>query len=318
MRLLAALVAFPLITTFAPLSLFRDAPLPARTRIAFDPVPLDAENPARRRVGRLVYLGGWSIRSNDPRFGGISAMHVEDGRVLALSDSGSLIEFGLPGRPGPVSIRPLPEGPGDPGKLDRDAETLAVSGDQAWIAFEGRNAIWRYSLPSWRAESDAEPAPMRRWPGNTGSEALLRFPDGGFAVFAEHWLRPNGSSDVVAFAGDAAVPGTPTKTLGYRPPKNYRVTDAALLPDGRILFLNRRFSWLHGISAKLTVAAPTLAAGSVIEGEEIAHFDAPVTVDNMEALSVTREAGRTIVWMASDDNFTALQRTLLLKFELTE
>jgi hypothetical protein len=36
----------------------------------------------------------------------------------------------------------------------------------------------------------------------------------------------------------------------------------------------------------------------------------------MEALSVTVENGRTIVWMASDDNFGPLQKTLLLKFAL--
>jgi hypothetical protein len=38
----------------------------------------------------------------------------------------------------------------------------------------------------------------------------------------------------------------------------------------------------------------------------------------MEALSVTRELGRTIVWIASDDNFSPLQRTLLLKFALDQ
>jgi hypothetical protein len=35
----------------------------------------------------------------------------------------------------------------------------------------------------------------------------------------------------------------------------------------------------------------------------------------MEGLAVTQEAGRTILWIASDDNLLALQRTLLLKFE---
>jgi hypothetical protein len=38
----------------------------------------------------------------------------------------------------------------------------------------------------------------------------------------------------------------------------------------------------------------------------------------MEALSVTQENKRTIIWLASDDNFIPLQRTLLLKFELRE
>jgi hypothetical protein len=31
---------------------------------------------------------------------------------------------------------------------------------------------------------------------------------------------------------------------------------------------------------------------------------------------VSREGGRTILWLASDDNYNKLQRTLLLKFAL--
>src|SRR3546814_2297835 len=98
-----------------------------------------------------------------------------------------------------------------------------------------------------------------------------------------------------------------------------RITDAARLPDGRILYLNRRASILEGFSAKLTVAnGSDFEAGDILTGPEIAHFKAPVTVDNFEALSVDLEDGRTVVWLASDDNFSALQPTLLLKFALAE
>ena len=36
----------------------------------------------------------------------------------------------------------------------------------------------------------------------------------------------------------------------------------------------------------------------------------------MEALAVTRNSDDTFVWIASDDNFSVLQETLLLKFRL--
>jgi hypothetical protein len=319
MRTLLALAALPLLATFAPFHLYREPPVPARATIAFKPIALDREDPYRTSLGGLTFLGGWEVSSNDPRFGGISAMHVEDGRVLAISDSGSIIEYALPGQPPRLSIRPLPLGPGPGGKLDRDSEALAVHGSRAWIGFERHNAIWRYGLAGWRAEAAAEPHAMRRWPGNQGSEAMVRLPDGRFLVFSEQRLRPDGSSEVILFDGDPAVPGTRTASLGYRAPLKYRITDAALLPDGRLLFLNRRFSLLHGISAKLTVGdMPRLSAGSVLTGTEIAHFDEPINVDNMEAVSVVREPERTILWIGSDDNFTALQRTLLLKFMLDE
>ena len=63
----------------------------ATARLHLAPVPLDRANPARDRVGDLVFLGGWALASDDPRFGGISAMHVEAGRVTAISDAGTLL-----------------------------------------------------------------------------------------------------------------------------------------------------------------------------------------------------------------------------------
>ena len=36
----------------------------------------------------------------------------------------------------------------------------------------------------------------------------------------------------------------------------------------------------------------------------------------MEALAITRDAEGALVWIASDDNFSTLQETLLLKFRL--
>ena len=64
--------------------------------------------------------------------------------------------------------------------------------------------------------------------------------------------------------------------------------------------------------------AQSLPSAALITGREVAAFEGRVTRDNMEALSVTREGGRTIVWIASDDNYNPLQRTLLLKFAWME
>ena len=42
-------------------------------------------------------------------------------------------------------------------------------------------------------------------------------------------------------------------------------------------------------------------------------------IDNMEGLAVSQdEAGRTILTLVSDDNFSILQRTLILQFALHE
>ena len=38
--------------------------------------------------------------------------------------------------------------------------------------------------------------------------------------------------------------------------------------------------------------------------------------DNFEGMTVTREEGRPVIWIISDDNHEFFQRTLLLKFAL--
>lgn len=319
-RGLFLLAAFFLLTTIVASGPFPVGGRAAEAVMRADPVVLDEAQPARRRVGALLFLRGWMLSSDDPRFGGISALHVENGRVTALSDAGTVLEFPLPSRPGQarVEVRPLPLAAGGD-KSDRDTESLLLSGDVAWVGFESVNAIKRFDRAGWRLQSAAQPAAMRPWRGNSGAEAMVRLADGRFLVFSEG--RDNGDpySPVLLFAGDPAVGGTPVTVLRYRRPAGYRVTDADLLPDGRLILLHRRATLLEGFSARIAIAdLPALRSGATIVGREIAALGAPLTVDNMEALSVAREGGRTIVRIASDDNFMPIQRTLLLEFALVE
>jgi hypothetical protein len=292
---------------------------PGEAALVATPVPLDQDDPARREIGRLRFLGGWELESPDDRFGGLSGLHVEAGRVTAISDAGLVMRFPLPGAAAQMRVRfdPLSEGPGPRSRRsNRDSEGLMVDGGRLWVSYERRNMVWRYDRASLRAQSAAAPAPMRRWPGNSGAEALVRLADGRFLVLAEGKDDGSPDSEAILFAGDAAEPGTPAARLRYRRPDGFRPTDAALLPDGRILILNRRFAWLR-FSARLVVADPArFAAGGTIEGEEVAAFESPLAIDNMEALAVTRENGRTIIWIATDNDFMSVRRTLLLKFEL--
>jgi hypothetical protein len=295
---------------------------PASAMLRFVPVPLDAGDPRRRRLGALLYLGGWELSSDSPRFGSISALHVEGGEAIALSDAGTIFRFALPAGQGAERVRivPLPSGPGPATrKSNRDTESMVIDGASLWAGFEHHNMIWRYRRADLAATASARPEPMRRWRANSGPEAMARLADGRFLVLGEGLNDRHPTSDAVLFDGDPALAGTPAFLLRYRRVPGYRATDAALLPDGRLLILNRRFAWLEGWSAVVTVAGTRgLRAGGTIESREVAALRQPVSVDNMEALSVTVEHGRTIVWIASDDNFFPLQRTLLLKFALVE
>lgn len=308
MRLAFALLVLLLLGTFAPLSLHRPPSPPDVSWVRLVPVER-----APARIGRLELSGAWRLETNDFRIGGLSALHVADGEALAFSDAGWRIRF--PVRPGPRPVRAevaaLPEGPGRADeKGDRDVEAAAVAGERVWISFERTNQVWRYRRDDGRSEARAAPRAMRNWRGNAGGEAMVRLPDGRFLIFAE---GDGGDSEALLFLGDPALRGTKAVPLRYRPPEGYRITDAALLPDGRLLFLNRRFRLFGGFSAKLTVGRPAeLRPGAVLTGEEVARLSGPLG-ENFEAVSVSLEGGRTVVWLVSDDNYNGVQRTVLLR-----
>lgn len=297
-------------------------PGPADATLAFEPVLLDASAPGRRRIGALEYLGGWTLSSDTSRFGGLSALHVEGDAVTALSDSGTLFRFALPTGRGsePLHVEPLGDGPGPATrKSNRDTESMVMLGPWLWAGFEKHNMIWRYRAADLRAAASARPALMREWRANSGAEGMTRLADGRFLVFSEGPSNNAPLSDVVLFGGDPAEAGISAALLHYRRVPGFRVSDVATLPDGRLLILNRRFEWLEGFSLAVTIAdGRRLGPGATIEPREIARLQPPLTIDNMEGVSVTVENGRTILWLASDDNFFPLQRTLLLKFALVE
>ena len=136
-------------------------------------------------------------------------------------------------------------------------------------------------------------------------------------LFSETHHRADSSNSAFLYSGDPVEAGSQTTPFGYRAPEGYRPTDATLLPDGRLLILNRRIGLPQGFSAKLALLDPAkIESDKAITPQVIATLASPLLVDNMEGLAVTEENGRIIVWMISDDNFTALQRTILMQFAL--
>ena len=138
-RIAFLLVAGLMLATYVPPGPPPPPPRPEAASLSFQPVTLNPDDPGQRRVGGLVFLEGWAIASDSARFGAISAMHVENGRVLAMSDAGSVFRFALPGHgPARVAIVPLPRGPGRATrKSDRDTEALLVRAMNCWSPSSG-------------------------------------------------------------------------------------------------------------------------------------------------------------------------------------
>lgn len=289
-------------------------------------LPLDAAQPDLHQVDVLRFLGGWQLTSSHHGFGGISSLLVDpSGQVLALSDSGTLMGFALEARRRNRHpfIAPLPiraEDRSQPWWV-WDSESLAhdPATDRYWVGFEMLQRICRYSPGFARVEACRTWPEIQAWPETGSIESLARLPDGRFLAIAEFGMTADGSHDMLLFDGDPAEGNTASPLhLRYAPPPGYRPTDAVALDNRRLLVLNRRLTLQHLFTATLAIvelpADPK--AGERLQARSLARLAPPLLADNFEGLAITRETGRTIVWIASDDNHEFFQRTLLLKFAL--
>ena len=116
-------------------------------------------------------------------------MHVENGAGDRAQRRRHLFRFALPG--GGAGARPARSAAATARarptrKSNRDTEAMLVAGGELWVAFE--NAQYDLALPAapiCATVAAARPAPMRRWRGNAGAEAMVRLADGRFLVFSE-------------------------------------------------------------------------------------------------------------------------------------
>ncbi len=296
--------------------------------VAVRPLPLDPSKPGEHQVGTLHYLGGWELRSDNPGFGGLSALLVgAEGRVLALSDSGTLMGFGLhPDNRRRDFIAPLPI------RTDQrtkpwwmwDSESLThdpVTG-RFWVGFELQQSICRYSPGFARVEACRVWPQIAAWPKTGSIESLARLPGGRFLAIAEMGMTASGAHQALLFSGDPAEPGTPDPIpLTYQPPQGYRPTDAVAIDDKHLMVLNRRLTVMDLFTA--TIAIITLPdvprPGDRLIARTLARLAPPLLADNFEGIAIGRDPdGRQALWIVSDDNHEFFQRTLLLKFALPD
>jgi len=99
---------------------------------------------------------------------------------------------------------------------------------------------------------------------------------------------------------------------------NFDVSDAVLLPSGDLLLLERKFSLVEGVGIRIRrIPVASIVPNAVIDGPAIFEVDLGYEIDNMEGIDVhVTGDGETVLTMVSDDNFSMIQRTLLLQFTL--
>lgn len=290
-------------------------PGPARLAVTAQRLPLDPADPARGTVGRLSYRGGLVLSAADPRFGGLSGLRWRDGRLHAVSDRGDFIVLepredhgrlvGLAG----ATLTRLQDTEGQPLGRKADVEALTKDGTGGWlVAFERDHRVWRYPDPDGPAvPTSIDPAtllgPMA---GNQGVEAMAGTADMLF-LCAERTPSRERANCVLG-------PGTPKPApVGIESPRRraaYVPTDADRLDETGVIVLLRSYSRWEGPAAMVAIWRAGKGA------TPLAALEPPLSVDNMEGIAVRHEGGRTYIYIVSDDNFSPLQRTLLMKFQL--
>lgn len=295
-------------------------------RVELLPIEIDSRNPKRVEFDRLKLLGAFQLRSKNSRFGGLSGLAIgADGKLYAVSDRGIWLSARMlldsNGRLLNLSdweIAPLltPKGTPMNGRLMTDAEALAQAPDGSFIvAFERIHRLWRYRAPPETFSSPAVPVSMPseifKAPRNGGLEAVSVLPDGRIFVIAEEFENPDGS--LKAWLVDDAL----FAELSYQPENGFSVSDSAALKNGDVIVVERRHNLPMRFSARLTlIKADHIRPAATLRGEELLRLEPPLRTDNFEGVAVMETGDGTMIFLVSDDNYFAFQRTLLFQFLL--
>lgn len=281
----------------------------------------------------LTFVGGVELSSPEPLFGAFSSIRFRDQQsFVGVFDTGYWIEGRILRDAGgrlagleAVRLAPLLDASGreSASKFHVDAESLALDGDRAYVGFEQRHRVLSYgplsdlgkALPS---APIAFPFDLDILHSNGGFESLVIAPQGSeiagaLVAISEKSFDDNGNIYAAIVGGPLAG------EFRVRPRDNFEITDAAYLPDGDLLLLERRFSIATGVGMRLRrIEGASIRPDAVVDGEILFEANYRSQIDNMEGLDVLPEPdGSVRLIVVSDDNHSILQRTLMLEFRLT-
>ena len=262
---------------------------------AFDP-----HNPAQQRFGQLEFRGGLTLKSSYPEFGGLSAIRMaRDGaHFISLSDHGRWFQ----GRVTYQGQRPIgiadavmapilgPDGVALAARGWHDTESIADDDGTLYVGIEGVNQIVRFDYGKDGLLAQGHPIPVppgiHTLPKNQGLEALVfaprNLPMGGTLIaISERGLDQAGNLRAFLIGGPA--PGN----FSIKRIKQFDISDAALLPGGDLLVLERSVSWPDGLVVQIRlINIGDVKPGAVVDGPVLFDADLRFQIDNMEGLAV--------------------------------
>ena len=268
------------------------------------------------------FLSSYHWQSDDPLFGGFSAIETTDNGAgfVALSDK-AVVASGRFGRDNHGIITAVTAGPirflngpdGLPlGKYRTDSEGLALLPDgQAYVSFERDARVAHYDTIAGPGIVIAQPQAFKAMQRNSSLEALAVDRAGTL------YTLPERSGSLT----------TPFPVYRYRngvwdQPFNlprrglFLAVAADIGPDGKFYLLERQFHGLSGFASRVRRFA---IGADALTDEETLLQTAPGQHDNLEGLSVWRDStGILRLTMISDDNRLFVQRTEIVEYRVPD
>jgi hypothetical protein len=320
------------------------------------PIAMNASNPAQRKIGTISFVTGYELNSSDPRFGGLSGIEVlADGNLLAISDKGYFVWIDLDRdgvKPMAARLSTMRDAGGQPmaGIAGDGAEGLAVNGGMALVSFEGNHRVLAFDVRRCGAAARGAPIvfdnfglPLREAFEESritvgerdGSEPLAVTQD--WYMFMGIEKKSGGTNSLSArpieaepdfdlrvgveapeFAGIDVVPGT----KGNGSVRAFLVHRAPGAKDGaaRIMQTDLHRYEDHtrgrGIS-RGEMEARARQRYSETGWRELAQFDQVGLFDRYEGIAARELSdGRVRLYLISDDDFSATDRTALMIFDV--
>jgi hypothetical protein len=326
----AVIFAFPSFAGDIP----RGPEPPVKIDVRARPIPaFEPRDPSRQRFGALEYRGGMVLTSPYRQFGGFSGIRVgvDGASFLSVSDIGRwwrgriVYEGTRPVGIADAEMAPLLGQDGKPLGARRwyDSESLAIDGGTVYVGIERAEQIVRFDYGrgglTARGQPIAVPPEFKKLPHNKSLECLEFFPRGTplagtLVAVMERALDTAGN--LTGFL----IKGTNFGQFAVARSDDFDVSDCALMPGGDLLVLERRYSPWRGVAMRMRrLPGAAIKPGALLDGPVLIEADMGYEIDNMEGLSVHRAAdGKVVLTLVSDDNFSMLQRTILLQFTLVE
>ena len=299
------------------------------------PIPTFApREPEQRRFGSLSFRSGVVLSSDEPGFGGLSALwrSADGASLVAVSDKAQWLtgtvtyaDGRLAGLGG-VRMAPILGADGEPLRRGPayDTESLAMADGVAYVGIERVHEVRRFAWARDGVQARGEPVAIpdevkRIVPSNDSFEAVavapLAHPLAGSVIAIAENLRTgdDGPTRGWVLTGDRRFGFDVARSNGFD------ITDLAFLPTGEALLLERRFRVLTGVACRIRrISRDAFRPDAPLDGPTIFEAASGHEIDNMEGLAIHRDGagGQLVVTLLSDNNFSLLQRTLLLEFAL--